>query len=59
MAQSVERLTSAQVTISRFVGSSPASDFVLTAQSLLGILSLLLSLSKKKKKLKNSFKWKN
>ena len=33
-AQSVKRLTSAQVTISRFVGSSPASGSVLTAQSL-------------------------
>ena len=34
MAQSVKRPTSAQVTISRFVGSSPASSSVLTAQSL-------------------------
>ena len=36
VAQSVERPTSAQVTISRFVGSSPApaSGSVLTAQSL-------------------------
>ena len=34
MAQSLERPTSAQVMISRFVGSSPASDSVLTAQSL-------------------------
>ena len=34
MAQSVERPTSAQVMISRFVGSSPASGSVLTAQSL-------------------------
>ena len=34
MAQSVERLTSAQVMISRSVGSSPASGSVLTAQSL-------------------------
>ena len=33
-AQSVERPTSAQVTISRFVGSSPASGSVLTARSL-------------------------
>ena len=33
-AQSVERLTSAQVMTSRFVGSSPASGSVLTAQSL-------------------------
>ena len=55
VAQSVERLSSAQVTIARFVGSSPASGFVLTVQSLLGILSLLLSLSKKKKKLKKIF----
>ena len=37
MAQSAERLTSAQVTISRFVSSSPASGSVLTAQSLPGI----------------------
>ena len=34
VAQSVERLTSAQVTISRFVGSSPASGSVLTARGL-------------------------
>ena len=33
MAQSVKRLTSAQVIISRFMGSSPASGSVLTAQS--------------------------
>ena len=34
MAQSVERPTWAQVTISRFVGSSPTSGSVLTARSL-------------------------
>ena len=34
MAQSVEHPTSAQVMILRFVGSSPASGSVLTAQSL-------------------------
>ena len=34
MAQSVKRLTLAQVMISRFVSSSPASGSVLTAQSL-------------------------
>ena len=34
MAQSVKRLTSAQVMISGFMGSSPASGSVLTAQSL-------------------------
>ena len=34
VAQSVKHLTSAQVMISQFVGSSPASDSVLTAQSL-------------------------
>ena len=34
VAQSVERLTSAQVMISRFVSSSPALGSVLTAQSL-------------------------
>ena len=34
MAGSVERPTSAQVMISRFTGSSPASDSVLTAQGL-------------------------
>ena len=34
VAQSVERPASAQVMISQFVGSSPASDSVLTAQSL-------------------------
>ena len=33
MAQSVKRLTSAQVMISQFMGSSPASGSVLTAQS--------------------------
>ena len=33
MAQSVEHPTSAQVMISRFVGSSPVSGSVLTAQS--------------------------
>ena len=34
MAQSVERLTSAQVMISQFVGSSPMLGSVLTAGSL-------------------------
>ena len=34
MAQSVKRLTSAQVMILRFVSLSPASGSVLTAQSL-------------------------
>ena len=34
LAQSVKRPTSAQVMISRFVGSSPESGSVLTAQSL-------------------------
>ena len=34
MAQSVKHLTSAQVVISRFVGSSPVSGSVLTAQNL-------------------------
>ena len=34
MAQSVKRPTSAQVMISRFVGSSPASGSVLTARGL-------------------------
>ena len=34
VAQSVERLTSAQVMISRFMGSSPTSGSVLTARSL-------------------------
>ena len=34
MAQAVERSTSAQVMISQFVSSSPASGSVLTAQSL-------------------------
>ena len=34
VAQSVERLTSVQVMISQFVGSSPTSGSVLTAQSL-------------------------
>ena len=46
VAHLVKRRTSAQVTISRFVGSSPASGSVLTAQSLelLRILCLPLSL---------------
>ena len=46
VAQLVKRRTSAQVTISRFVGSSPATGSVLTAQSLelLRILCLPLSL---------------
>ena len=45
LAQSVEHPTSAQVMISQFVGSSPASGSVLTlkAWSLLQILSLSLS----------------
>ena len=62
VAQSVERLTSAQVTISRLVSSSPTLGSVLTAQSLepasgslspslsappLLMLSLSLSLSQK------------
>ena len=34
MAQSVKRLTSAQVIISQFMGLSPAMGSVLTAQSL-------------------------
>ena len=34
VAQLIEPLTSAQVMISQFVGSSPRSGFVLTAQSL-------------------------
>ena len=34
VAQSVKRQTSAQVMISRFMGSSPSSGSVLTAQSL-------------------------
>ena len=46
VAQSIERLTLAQVMILQFVGSSPASGSVLTAQSLesaLGSLSPSLS----------------
>ena len=56
VAQSVKRLTSAQVMISRFVSSSPASGSVLTAQSLepvsdsvspfLSLFMLCLSVSK-------------
>ena len=41
-AQLVKHLTLAQVTISWFVGSSSASGSALTAQSLLGSLSLSL-----------------
>ena len=43
VAQLVKRLTLAQVVISRFMGLSPTSGSVLTAQSLLGILSLPLA----------------
>ena len=39
MAQLVKRLTSAQAMISQFVGLSPTSGSVLTAQSLLWILA--------------------
>ena len=38
----VRLLISAQVMISLFVGRNPTSGFALTAQSLLGILSLFL-----------------
>ena len=41
---SIRLLVSAQVTISPFMGLSPASGSVLTAWSLLGVLSLSLSL---------------
>ena len=44
MAQLGKRPTSTQDTISQFMNSSPASGSVLTAQSLLGILSLPFSL---------------
>ena len=50
VAQLVKRLTSAQVMISRFVGSSPALGSELTAQSPLGILSPSLKINKLKKK---------
>ena len=71
VAQSVERLTSAQVTTSRFVSSSPASGSVLTARNLEPasdsvspslsappLLMLCVSLSQKyvKKHLRNVFK---
>ena len=70
VAQLVECLTSAQVMISRFVSSSPASGLLLSAQSPLWIfcpplslpipdsciLSLSLSLSKINKHLKKCFK---
>ena len=39
-AQSVKHLTSAQVMISRFMSSNPASGSALPVQHLLGILSL-------------------
>ena len=45
VAQSVECPTSAQVMISQFVSSSPASGSVLAAWSLLGVPFLSLSLS--------------
>ena len=64
---SVQSLILAQVMISPFMGSSPMSVSVLTAQSLLGILSLplslplpcslSLSLSLKINKLKNKIKF--
>ena len=44
VAQVVKRPTLAQVMISRFMGLSPAWDSMLTAQTLLGILSLPLPL---------------
>ena len=44
VAQAVKCPTLAQVMISQFVSSSPALGSVLTAGSLLGILSLPLSL---------------
>ena len=44
VAQSVEHLTSAQIMISQFLGSSPTLDSVLTVQSLLWILCLPVSL---------------
>ena len=44
VAQSVKLPTSAPVMISRFVSSSPVLGSVLTVRSLLGILSLPLSL---------------
>ena len=44
LAQSVVHLTSAQVMISRFVGSSPALGFLLSTQSPLWILCPHLSL---------------
>ena len=40
---SIQFLVLAQVMISRFIGSSPASGSVLRERSLLGILSLSLS----------------
>ena len=43
MARSVERLTSAHVMISQFVGSNPTSGSLLSAQSPLQILCLPLS----------------
>ena len=44
MAQSVKRVTSAQVMISWLVSSSPASGFLLSVQSPLSVLCPLLSL---------------
>ena len=45
VAQSIKRPTSAQVTISRFVGSSPALGSVLTARSLEPVLDSVSPLS--------------
>ena len=61
VAQSVKRLTLAQVMISWFMSSSPAWGSLLSAQSRLQILCLLLSVppllarsqKQKQKKLKN------
>ena len=47
VAQSVEHLTPAQVMISRFVGSSPASGSVLRAWSLLRSLCVCVCVSQK------------
>ena len=57
VAQSAERLASAQIMISQSVSSSPASGFLLTAQSLEPALdSVCMSLSQKETNIKKEKK---
>ena len=56
VAQSVERPTSAQVMVSQFMGSSPTLGSLLSAQSLLWILCLSLSVPKINKNVEKKIK---